>query len=174
MAKIKNKAWVFVSIVVFGVILVMLFNKYSNETYRTRQGCPDLKERLQNLEVEKAKLVSAIFNCDNRGPLDDTFPIPITRSPTRGEPIRGRFFDPIAYANRYIDLKKAFGYDTRALTNHWLSTGIREQRNGAGSESCGKFNPAVYARINGLKGMDYYGIMSHYKNVGVTRRLNYC
>lgn len=161
---------------------MIVVNKYSNnETYRTlpntsppamtvgARACAGYRSRLQMLDAEKAKLTYLVNrDCVGRGPLDDNIPI------TTPSPTQGRFFDPIAYANRYVDLKKAFGYDTRALTNHWLTAGIREQRNGTGSKSCGKFNPAVYARINGLKGMDYFGIMSHYRNVGVHRRLNYC
>ena len=37
-------------------------------------------------------------------------------------------FNHIAYANRYPDLKEAFGYDKDALYNHYLTYGIGEER----------------------------------------------
>ncbi|MDE6419178.1 MAG: hypothetical protein K2K87_01470, partial [Lachnospiraceae bacterium] len=37
-------------------------------------------------------------------------------------------FNHIAYANRYPDLKEAFGYDKDALYEHYLTYGIDEGR----------------------------------------------
>ncbi|MBR4768103.1 MAG: hypothetical protein IK088_03905, partial [Lachnospiraceae bacterium] len=37
-------------------------------------------------------------------------------------------FDPIYYADRYPDLKKAFGYDAKLLLQHYVQYGIREHR----------------------------------------------
>ena len=40
-------------------------------------------------------------------------------------------FNHIAYANRYPDLKKAFGYDKAALYEHYIKYGINEGRSAA-------------------------------------------
>lgn len=36
--------------------------------------------------------------------------------------------DTVFYANKYVDLKNAFGYDPAKLAQHWLDYGIREAR----------------------------------------------
>ncbi len=179
MVKKPNKTWVFVSVIVIGVILVMVFNKYSNETYRTYTTIPPMNDFPGLCRSNRSKLQRINLRRANLDKNEEIVRKNIDKFCTRGEvndtyPTMGRYFDPFAYANRYSDLRKAFGYNTDALTNHWVSTGILEQRNGARSGSCGKFNPAVYARINGLKNMDYSGIMNHYRNVGVPGKLNYC
>lgn len=48
-------------------------------------------------------------------------------------------FDPIYYADKYPDLKAAFGYDQFALWNHFIVFGMNEFR-----QASKKFNPQVY------------------------------
>jgi len=52
------------------------------------------------------------------------------------------------YSNRYPDLKKAFGYNVKALQKHWVSFGRKEKRN----KSCGpsKAKSAVIAKAKRL------------------------
>ena len=50
-------------------------------------------------------------------------------------------FDPMYYTNRYGDLKKAFGTDSKKLFSHFLNYGVREGRIGSAN-----FNVQVYKR----------------------------
>lgn len=52
---------------------------------------------------------------------------PVTYNASASE-IEKLCFDYKYYANRYADLKAAFGYDEKALYNHWKNYGIREGR----------------------------------------------
>jgi hypothetical protein len=48
-------------------------------------------------------------------------------------------FNPTYYANKYADLKKAFGADEKKLFNHFLNYGMKEAR-----QACATFNVTVY------------------------------
>lgn len=37
-------------------------------------------------------------------------------------------FDYVAYANRYMDLREAYGYDKEALYDHYVTCGMNEGR----------------------------------------------
>lgn len=48
-------------------------------------------------------------------------------------------FDPVFYANKYADLKQAFGYNSSLLFSHFVSNGMGEAR-----QAKADFNPVVY------------------------------
>ena len=48
-------------------------------------------------------------------------------------------FDPVYYADKYADLKSAFGYDANALWNHFQQFGMNEMR-----QASAQFNPVIY------------------------------
>lgn len=48
-------------------------------------------------------------------------------------------FNPTYYANKYSDLKKAFGNNAENLFNHFIQYGMKESR-----QACEKFNVTVY------------------------------
>lgn len=52
-------------------------------------------------------------------------------------------FNANYYANRYADLKNAFGYDREKLLSHFLTNGINEKR-----QACATFNVGVYKDKN--------------------------
>ena len=69
-------------------------------------------------------------------------PVP-TPVPTQGFIINGYdyapVFDPVYYADKYSDLKSAFGYDVNALWNHFQTCGMNEMR-----QASAQFNPVIY------------------------------
>lgn len=74
-------------------------------------------------------------------------------------------FDYKYYADKYPDLKKAFGYDVAKLKNHWLTVGIKE-----GRQASPLFNPKYYIYNNSdLKkafGTNYVSAYNHFINTG--------
>lgn len=79
--------------------------------------------------------------------------------------IANLIFDANYYANKYTDLKAAFGNNTEALRNHWLNIGINE-----GRQASPIFNPVHYLNSNeDLKnayGNNYRGAYEHFINIG--------
>ena len=51
-----------------------------------------------------------------------------SKSQTISQPGTLETFDYIAYADRYEDLKEAYGYDKTALYNHYITSGVNEGR----------------------------------------------
>ena len=80
-------------------------------------------------------------------------------------------FHYVAYADRYEDLKKAFGYNRVALYNHYITYGIRENRIAEFDMSIANFNYIAYAdRYEDLKntfGYDKAALYNHYITYGV-------
>ena len=80
-------------------------------------------------------------------------------------------FDYVAYADRYDDLKEAFGYDKKALYNHYITFGINENRIAEFGHCYDNFNYIAYAdRYNDLKeafGYDKKALYTHYTTYGV-------
>ena len=56
----------------------------------------------------------------------------------------GKYFDYVAYADTYPDLYAVFGYDKKALWNHYISCGVYENRAVSGT------NPSATAKIMAL------------------------
>ena len=82
-------------------------------------------------------------------------------------------FDYVAYADRYADLKEAFGYDKTALYTHYVTYGIAEGRSAEFSGSVGsssEFDYIAYAdRYADLKeafGYDKTALYTHYITFG--------
>lgn len=74
-------------------------------------------------------------------------------------------FDYKFYADKYPDLKAAFGYDEGALKNHWLTDGIRE-----GRQPSAVFDPKYYVYNNEdiwkAYGNDYVSAYNHFITTG--------
>lgn len=74
-------------------------------------------------------------------------------------------FDYKYYADKYQDLKTAFGYNENLLESHWLCYGIKE-----GRQASQVFDIVYYARKNSdltnTYGNDYYSIYLHYLKFG--------
>lgn len=86
-------------------------------------------------------------------------------------------FDYIAYADKYADLKEAFGYDKTALYTHYVTYGIAEGRSvessgtSKSSGSASEFDYIAYAdRYADLKkafGYDEAALYAHYVAYGM-------
>ena len=80
-------------------------------------------------------------------------------------------FDYVAYADRYDDLKEIFGYDKKALYNHYITYGINENRIAEFGHCYDNFNYIAYAdRYDDLKeafGYDKKALYNHYITCGV-------
>ncbi|MCM1325274.1 MAG: L,D-transpeptidase [Bacteroidales bacterium] len=81
-------------------------------------------------------------------------------------------FDYMAYADRYPDLKKAFGYDKTALYTHYVTFGISEGRVAEFSWQAIEFDYIAYAdRYPDLKrafGYDKTALYNHYITFGIS------
>jgi M6 family metalloprotease-like protein len=76
-------------------------------------------------------------------------------------------FDATYYADRYVDLKRAYGYDETALKNHYYNHGIKEGRS---ASPC--FDPVYYLNKYGdlLKAYgatNYEAAYNHFVNYGI-------
>ena len=76
-------------------------------------------------------------------------------------------FDPEYYANRYADLRSAFGYNTEALWNHFRDFGMNEARQG-----CAEFDPkyyrAHYSDLDAVYGDGWFDYYTHYIMFGIS------
>jgi hypothetical protein len=74
-------------------------------------------------------------------------------------------FNSYYYANKYSDLKAAFGYDTSKLKTHWYNYGIKE-----GRQASPAFDVAYYLANNSdlqeKYGNDYYAAYRYYVTGG--------
>lgn len=74
-------------------------------------------------------------------------------------------FDPIYYANKYSDLKKAFGTNANKLFSHFISNGMKE-----GRQAISTFNVTVYknryADLRKAFGNDLPAYYRHYIQFG--------
>lgn len=58
----------------------------------------------------------------------------------------GYVFNPIWYANHWIDLKNTFGYDDKKLFEHFLTFGMFEGKEKEGRQASANFNPVAYRK----------------------------
>ena len=76
-----------------------------------------------------------------------------------------KVFNATYYANKYADLKKAFGTDSTKLLNHYLTSGVKE-----GRQAISTFNVAVYkannADLQKTFGNDMMAYVNHYIQYG--------
>ncbi len=88
---------------------------------------------------------------------------PINDSPIN---ITNYLFDAKFYADRYSDLKAAFGYNESELKSHWLNFGIKE-----GRSASPVFDPVYYLnKYDDLKkafGTDYKAAYNHFIQNGI-------
>lgn len=80
--------------------------------------------------------------------------------------ITNYLFDSNYYADKYQDLKDAFGYDEEALRNHYFTCGVKE-----GRQASQVFDPIYYVnRYQDLKdafGDDYEAAFNHFRTAGI-------
>ena len=80
-------------------------------------------------------------------------------------------FNYVAYADRYSDLKDAFGYNKKALYNHYITYGINENRIAEFNLSLDNFDYIAYAdRYSDLKdtfGYNQKALYNHYITYGI-------
>ena len=80
-------------------------------------------------------------------------------------------FDYVAYADRYEDVKKAYGYNKAALYNHYITYGMKEGRVAEFAPSIDTFNYIAYAnRYEDVKeayGYNKKALYTHYTTYGV-------
>ena len=80
-------------------------------------------------------------------------------------------FDYVAYADRYEDVREAFGYDKKALYNHYITYGINENRIAEFAPSADTFNYIAYADryedVRVVFGYDRTALYDHYITYGV-------
>lgn len=80
-------------------------------------------------------------------------------------------FDYIAYADSYADVKAAFGYDKKALYEHYITCGINEGRVARFSESAENFDYIAYADryadVREAFGYDKKALYKHYITYGI-------
>ena len=86
----------------------------------------------------------------------------------RGNP---ETFDYVAYADRYEDVREAYGYDRAALYNHYITYGINENRIAEFGSSFDNFNYIAYADryedVREVYGYDKTALYTHYTTYGV-------
>lgn len=63
-------------------------------------------------------------------------------------------FDPIAYLNKYEDLRNLYGYDTYAATIHYITTGYAQGRTSAGGSTSNPLGGGLYDERNGTVSID--------------------
>lgn len=77
----------------------------------------------------------------------------------------GYVFNPTYYADKYADLKTAFGYDDKKLFNHFCTYGMKEKR-----QAISSFNVDAYMKNNAdlvkAYGNDYPKYYEHYCRYG--------
>lgn len=74
-------------------------------------------------------------------------------------------FDARYYADRYPDLKAAFGYDEVKLLNHWINNGIKEERQ-ASKEFDLRYYKKTYPDLKKAFGDDNLAYIRHYIDFG--------
>ncbi len=74
-------------------------------------------------------------------------------------------FDTQAYADKYPDLKAAFGDDEKALLNHYLTYGIQEGRESFGLLDVVKYRE-MYPDLAAVFGDDWDAYVEHYLTYG--------
>ena len=75
-------------------------------------------------------------------------------------------FDARQYADRYSDLKEAFGYDEKALLEHYLTYGIAEGRDGFGLLEVRKYREK-YPDLDAAFGDNWDAYVDHYLTYGI-------
>lgn len=75
-------------------------------------------------------------------------------------------FDARQYADRYSDLKEAFGYDEKALLEHYLTYGIAEGRDGFGLLDVRKYREK-YPDLDAAFGDNWDAYVDHYLTYGI-------
>ena len=78
-------------------------------------------------------------------------------------------FNAKYYANKYPDLKKAFGYDENKLLTHFLKYGIREGRQASKNFSVTKYKKRYKDLRKAFKD-DNYLYVKHYIQYGINEK----
>ena len=75
-------------------------------------------------------------------------------------------FDATFYANKYSDLRQAFGYNEAQLYNHWITYGIREGRSASELFDVRYYLAKNQDLINAFGATNYTAAYNHFKNDG--------
>lgn len=106
-----------------------------------------------------------ISNSPNKGwdPTDEDLKNPWNEQ--LGSPALNVSFNYTYYADKYPDLKSAFGYNEVLLKSHWLSNGVREGRQASPVFDVKYYTDNNQDLINSF-GRDYHSIYIHYLTYG--------
>lgn len=130
------------------------FTRYLNATKQDWRTNMNFDETLQFCSKSRAFYIDKTL----------VRPVPVTAAPVKAKCI----FNARLYADRYPDLKKAYGYNEAALKKHYIDFGIQEEREY--TPGC-RFNALRYAELNpDLKrafGFDSRRLLNHFKQYGI-------
>ena len=92
--------------------------------------------------------------------------VSIVRSALAAADTRLDVLDPVFYLNTYPDLKAAFGTDTGAAQNHWITYGIQEGRQSSAAFSVKDYLARYPDLINAFGGTNYRAALDHWLAYG--------
>ncbi|MCB9235204.1 MAG: hypothetical protein H6581_26345 [Bacteroidia bacterium] len=75
-------------------------------------------------------------------------------------------FDPVFYADKYPDLKAAFGYDCGRLKRHWEESGLNEGRQSSPTFSVADYLHRYPDLVNAFGGGNYKAAWNHWFSSG--------
>jgi len=135
-------------------------------------GCGGIVNHLNAVSTSGEKIFYDLYNFD-KAALNIQSGLLLTSSEKYGQPTADEYtietFDYVRYADDYPDLKAAFGYDAKALFNHYLTCGVYENRKA--HPVYGEFNYSRYASdypdVKAVYGEDPLALYNHYITCGV-------
>lgn len=131
MYKMKQKMAVILSaVVLMASLLPLTANAYTDREIRKMLGISTMEDMAMEL-VERD-----VLNQLNEGNM-------ITITESDSSVISNAVFDTEYYADKYPDLKAAYGYDYIQLYNHFVTVGMQE-----GRQASANFNVEVYKANN--------------------------
>lgn len=153
-------------------VLILTQHNYFNAT-----ACPGdyIKKKWNNIVADINKILGGSAPAPAPTPQPTPQPTPSSdfilgkyyyKSPADGAKVdMGYVFNPTYYANKYADLKSAFGYNDTKLFNHFITYGMKEKR-----QAISNFNVDAYMKNNpGLVssyGNNYPAYYEHYCRFG--------
>lgn len=80
--------------------------------------------------------------------------------------LKSETFDAVFYADKYPDLKEAFGYNCEQLYNHWLTYGIKEGRQSAPGFDVRSYLFRYKDLVNAFGSTNYPSALDHWNTFG--------
>ena len=146
-----------------GVPAILIEHAYMSNSYDL--GFLNSNEKLQNLAKADCKGIVDFYGLipkDGTTAANELKPI---NGYTYGNRTLDITFDSLYYANRYKDLKSAYGNDPNGLYQHWLTFGIKEGRV-ASSIFDSKYYLANYPDLQRAFGLNKELARDHFLNIG--------